>query len=312
MKIDGYGFSAPNRADTGRVTVLPAQALIDAGADAPEEVAKTLETLRTMGAMAARVVESKPGNIHVLDFSGTRVTLKLAQSFAVDELVAVILGGTAAADAGTPRGDVQLSSSGRLINAALNPDAAEETAAGTQALLKEAPADIQKLSMAVREAVRDSGIFYESHLATWIDGKTTLDELRQEPKALLGRQLDNGETLSPQLAALMRRQLDALETRSVEWRGELWPGQSGELAIAEDGRGDSEAGDRPWSTRIRLVLPRLGEIEARISLRGNQVSLAMSAASPAVPELQSAGAGLREALALRGLATGRMEVAARG
>lgn len=145
-----------------------------------------------------------------------------------------------------------------------------------------------------------------------IDGKTTLDELRQEPKALLGRQLDNGETLSPQLAALMRRQLDALETRSVEWRGELWPGQSGELAIAEDGRGDSEAGDRPWSTRIRLVLPRLGEIEARISLRGNQVSLAMSAASPAVPELQSAGAGLREALALRGLATGRMEVAARG
>jgi hypothetical protein len=308
MRIDGQTLLSQPRTEGSRITVVPASALLDASDAAPADIAKTLETLRVMGGMSARVVESGPGNRHVLDFSGTRITLKLAQSHAVGDLLAVLLAETA--ETGSAANDVRLSASGQLINAALRGDAAEETAAPL--LSDSAPTDAGKLATALRKAVQETGIFYESHLATWLEGQTTLEELRQEPKALLGRQQEDGDALSAPLAALVRRQLDALETRSIDWRGTLWPGQSGEIGIREDGRNPADSGARTWSTRIRMSLPQLGDIDARISLSGNRVRLDMDAPATTAGRLQAGGAQLREALAARGLAAERLEVNSHG
>lgn len=309
MRIDGQTLLSQPRTEGSRITVVPASALLDASDAAPADIAKTLETLRAMGGMSARVVETGPGNRHVLDFSGTRITLKLAQSHAVGDLLAVLLAETA--ETGTAANDVRLSASGRLINAALRGDAAEETAAAPL-LSDSAPTDAGKLATALRKAVQETGIFYESHLATWLEGQTTLEELRQEPKALLGRQHEDGDALSAPLAALVRRQLDALETRSIDWRGTLWPGQPGELGIREDGHNPADPATRTWSTRIRLSLPQLGDIDARISLSGNRVRLDMDAPAATAGRLQAGGAQLREALAARGLAAERLEVSSNG
>lgn len=306
MRIEGQTLLAQARTEGSRITAVPVSALLDAGDVPAAEIAKTVDTLRAMGGMSARVVESNPGNMHVLDFSGTRVTLKLAQTYAPGELVAVILAASQAAESGP--GDVKLSASGQLINAALTSDAAEETAPSASALSTGAPANAGELASALRKAVHDTGIFYESHLATWMDGRTSIEELRQEPKARMGQAQDAAEPFSAPLAALVRRQLDALENRSVDWRGTLWPGQSGELAIAEDGPAGPDPAARSWSTRIRLTLPNLGEIDARISLSGNRVKLDMAASAVAVPALQTGGAQLRDALTARGLAAERLEV----
>lgn len=312
MRIDGQTLLSQPRLESSRITVVPVSALVDASDAPPAEIAKTVATLRAMGGMSARVVESGPGNTHVLDFSGTRITLKLAQSYAVGETVAVLL--AAGQEAASDGGDVNLSSTGQLINAALTTDAREESvnAAKAPVVSDTMPTDVPKLATELRQAVQDTGIFYESHLATWVDGKSGLDELRGEPKALLGRQQDAGDALSPQLAALVRRQLDALETRSVDWRGTLWPGQSGELAISEEPQAAGGAATKSWNTRIRLTLPNLGDIDARISLSGNRVRLDMDAEPGSVPGLKDGGARLRDALAARGLTAERFEVTSNG
>jgi pyruvate/2-oxoglutarate dehydrogenase complex dihydrolipoamide acyltransferase (E2) component len=306
MRIEGQTLLAQARTESSRITVVPVSALLDAGDVPAAEIAKTVDTLRAMGGMSARVMESNPGNVHVLDFSGTRVTLKLAQSYAPGELLAVIL--AASPGAKSNAGDVKLSASGQLIQAALTADAAEEAAASTPALATGAPTDAGALASALRKAVQDTGIFYESHLATWMNGRTSLEALRQEPKARLGQTQDPAEPFSPPLAALVRRQLDALENRSAEWRGTLWPGQAGELAITEERSTGMASTASAWSTRIRLTLPNLGEIDARISLSGKRVKLDMDASASAVAALRTGGAELRDALSARGLAAERLEV----
>jgi len=310
MRIEAQSLLAQSRTEGSRITVVPVSALLEAGDVSAAEITKTVDTLRAMGGMSVRVIDSKPGNMHVLDFSGTRVTLKLAQNYAVGELVAVILASAAGTE--STAGDVQLSASGQLINAALTSGVTEETAASVPVLLDQAPTNVNELTSALRKAVHDTGIFYESHLATWMDGQTSLDELRQEPKALLGQAQDATEALSAPLAALVRRQLDALENRSFDWRGTLWPGQSGELAITEDNLADTNTATKSWSTRIRLTLPHLGEIDARISVSGSRVKLDMDAAPGSVPTLQTQSAQLLDALAARGLSAERLAVNSHG
>jgi hypothetical protein len=306
MKIEAQTLLAQARTEISRITVVPVSALLDATDVPAAEITKAVDTMRAMGGMSARVIESKPGNVHVLDFSGTRVTLKLAQSYAPGELLAVILAASPGVESNA--GDVKLSASGQLIHAALTSEATEEAAASPPVLSKGVPDDASELASALRKAVHDTGIFYESHLATWMNGRTSIEELRREPKARLGQAQDTAEPFSPPLAALVRRQLDVLENHSVDWRGTFWPGQSGELAITEDGSAGTPSFARSWSTRIRLSLPNLGEIDARISLSGNRVKLEMDASPSAAPTLQTTGIQLRDALASRGLIAERFEV----
>jgi hypothetical protein len=82
----------------------------------------------------------------------------------------------------------------------------------------------------------------------------------------------------PDTYPIIRQQLSTLETGLVEWRGTIWPGQSMEWKVSE--RSDEPGGNgapapqdgesaRSWRTEMRLTLPNIGHLVARIELDAN-------------------------------------------
>ena len=112
-------------------------------------------------------------------------------------------------------------------------------------------------------------------------------------------------TMIPEeLRPLVQQQLEAAATQRLAWHGEIWPRQFLEWDIERDAaHEESETAETAvWHTTLRLQLPRLGEIEARIRLSGQNLELVLQAADPArATDLQSAVPGLQQALAAAGL-----------
>jgi hypothetical protein len=82
----------------------------------------------------------------------------------------------------------------------------------------------------------------------------------------------------PDTYPIIRQQLSTLESGLVEWRGTIWPGQSMEWKVSE--RHDESGGNgepapqngeatRTWRTEMRLTLPNIGHLVARIELDAN-------------------------------------------
>ena len=111
-------------------------------------------------------------------------------------------------------------------------------------------------------------------------------------------------TIPDELRPLVQQQLEAVATQRLAWHGEIWPRQTIDWEIERDaGEADQVAGELAvWRTNLRLTLPRLGEIDARLQLKGQSVQLVLripDAASAA--DLQSAVPALERALAATGL-----------
>ena len=79
----------------------------------------------------------------------------------------------------------------------------------------------------------------------------------------------------PDSYPIIRQQLNALETGLVEWRGMIWPGQALEWQVSErhgesgnpqEAAAQGGATPRTWRTELRLRLPNVGQIVARIEL----------------------------------------------
>jgi len=226
-----------------------------------------------------------------------------------------------------PRTDFfKASATGRFIDDLLrNPPVTDRFFNGAVTpLLDGAPDDPIELSSRLAQALGRSGLFYESHVAQWVEGKRTLAELMQEPQAGFpssrrealtietGNQAGRKSATSLEPAsitensvrlhrhipeqfqneslALVRQQLDVLETRQIAWQGEAWPGQMINLKFFEedpDTRADpGHTGEGPvnsWKTHLCLTLPNLGEITADLRLhdQGAQVNLSASSAGAA-------------------------------
>lgn len=152
---------------------------------------------------------------------------------------------------------------------------------------------------ALSQNVQQSGMFYESHLAQLVKGQTTLSQLQQQPQAqahLQTSQDADGKTsgakqaqqtlqaaqtaaslqqsgIDPSTQQIVRQQLEVLANQLFAWRGEAWPGVPLELEVQrrpeEEGDTDEapepdEEHNTPWQTRLRVELPNLGEVEARL------------------------------------------------
>ncbi len=79
-----------------------------------------------------------------------------------------------------------LSAAGQRIADALAADtAATPTVAATRAALPAHVAEPAKIAAAISRALTQSGLFYESHQARWVEGRMPLAELVQEPQARL-------------------------------------------------------------------------------------------------------------------------------
>lgn len=208
----------------------------------------------------------------------------------------------------------RVSDAGRFIDQLLRQPAAAPagltTLSSTGSLLVGPPLDSVQLAKSLAGALDRSGFFYESHQAQWVAGLRSLPRLLLEPQARLSSEAglaaaqaegaeaggiiggEEGGPAAPSIApgtagasdpvhpaalALVRQQLDMLETRQFALQGMAWPGQviTWEAAqeITQD-RGESDArnpGEREqtasaWRTTVRLVLPRLGQITASLRL----------------------------------------------
>lgn len=273
-----------------------------------EEKARVGDLIRSFGAITGTVVSSKPDGEHVIDIAGTRATLKLSTPHAVGETIVIALGKPGAESA---RGEVALSSTARML-ATLLTDGKPAGDVRSEGVSPAPPVDIPAFAAALQHAIADSGLFYESHLAGWVQGRRSLTDIRREPQAR-SRTISAASEgdLPEELGSLVSRQLDTLDSGRVEWKGELWPGQKGEITLQEEPRepgGDSGSGDQAaqepsatWRTRMRLQLPNIGEVEASLSLTGQLASVTLSTPANAGTILKVGTGELRSALEARGI-----------
>lgn len=171
---------------------------------------------------------------------------------------------------------VAFTSGGRYLNGLL--DAATQSAArGSLTLLSDpaAPGAGEQL----RQSVEKSGVFYESHQRAWVDGRLSLEELKQEPQA---KMLHEGRTgLTPELGQLVQKQLEVHEQKVLVFQGQAWPGQAVDWEIQREEVAEREADGElelpVWQTRLNLELPALGGVGARLRMVGKQVQVVFDA-----------------------------------
>ena len=212
------------------------------------------------------------------------------------------------------------------------------------ALAAQGPA-ARALGQALREALQTSGLFYESHLADLAFGRANPSELRKEPQADLKqadaqqqqhsaaatraraeappavarRRAASGGSNAPapgtpingihqDLNALVRQQLDVLANQALAWRGEAWPGTPMDWEVQRDPYGgDPESAVPTWATRLKLDLPRLGLVDARLNLAGDQIVLQLVAPHSAAL-IDESSDQLRSRLLAAGLTLSHMTV----
>jgi hypothetical protein len=116
------------------------------------------------------------------------------------------------------------------------------------------------------------------------------------------------QAVATQAQSLIQQQLEAFATQNFSWQGQVWPGQPMNWQIDEpkeqhDGSGrDSDEGSEKWQTRLRLTLPTLGEVDARLHIQGTQITLAVAAMDSGTRTLlRNGAASLRSQLEQAGL-----------
>jgi len=91
------------------------------------------------------------------------------------------------------------------------------------------------------------------------------------------------QAVPDRLIPIVHQQLDAMATQNYVWHGQVWPGQTVEWEIEDPQRdrrdGDDEAPPH-WNTTLRLSLPRLGGVEARLVLSPAGVAMRLLADDP--------------------------------
>jgi hypothetical protein len=125
------------------------------------------------------------------------------------------------------------------------------------------------------------------------------------------RTTDDSQPVAREALALVRNQLETLESRQLTWLGEIWPGQPMRWQIeADDSRDGDENDTRPgWNTRLSLALPQLGEVDADIAIGALGVRLSLKARTPHVARLMRESApGLVQALTAAGMAPVQIKV----
>ena len=146
------------------------------------------------------------------------------------------------------------------------------------------PRSAQDILPLLKQAIAQSGMFYESHQAEWVEGRLPQSQLLQEPQGRLSAAQPGASPMparadadaavpgmardimapgmatrpavdasaqnaahivAPQAQPIVQHQLDALATQNFVWQGQAWPGQTMRWEIEEDGKGREQADDEP-------------------------------------------------------------------
>ncbi|MEI7531564.1 MAG: flagellar hook-length control protein FliK [Betaproteobacteria bacterium] len=177
--------------------------------------------------------------------------------------------------------NVDISHGSTLINQFL-----DEVKEGAEIHLKEivapltqTPKNPQVIAQDLKQAISMSGLFYESHLADYVEGKRAIDLIKQEPQ--------NGSNFDPSL--FVSQQLDVYENKAVAWSGPIWPGQNMSWVTSQTNSGekDSDALNLAknknlsqasgLSSTLELDLPKLGKVIANITMSDGTMRIQIGA-----------------------------------
>ena len=144
---------------------------------------------------------------------------------------------------------------------------------GSQPLVEVMPKNAADLAPVLKQALTQSGMFYEAHQARWVAGNLTTEALKEEPqgkivvpaenaavnakntaKSTISTQEEPGHLstssntstspprtealgitgLPKELTPLVQQQLDGLANQNFAWQGQVWPGQQMRWEIGEN------------------------------------------------------------------------------
>jgi hypothetical protein len=150
-----------------------------------------------------------------------------------------------------------------------------------------------ELAGSLKQGVGTSGLFYESHLRAFEQGKMTIEQLQQEPQAKIGQALAQdpraNNTALTELGSVVQRQLNTLEAQQVPLQVMAWPGQPVQVVIeqekSDERRAQGETDAQTWSTHLSLNLPVLGGLSARVRMVGSAVQLSFTTEESAAGDL---------------------------
>jgi hypothetical protein len=230
-------------------------------------------------------------------------------------------------------GDSHVSTTGRWLSGFLGETSGQVPAQATlgilRTLLAEPTTDAALLGRILQQGLRESGLFYESHLARWFGGDYLLEEILREPQGRLSpRLLQTGaepgaptgelvrdsirtgsaeimEALFKKAGASMAHegiadqrtlpivgeQLSTLQSGQLLFRGDLFPGQRLEWTVADRESGRNRSGDRErsWETSVTVTLPHLGPVTALLTIDGTNVAVKVRAEKVETVPLLEAG-----------------------
>ncbi|BBF83696.1 hypothetical protein DLM_0008 [Aquitalea magnusonii] len=298
------GTLAPQTVSSVRLLLEGGKALLDAStlpARLPplmlgEQVEAQVVDSKNNGQQLSVLIKNSLFNLDVpqgMTISGNTLSLKVATlaptlSFALQEQA------TEAAQDGSV--EVQLSPASKYLTGMLQ--TSKPSLPATDVSLNAASQPPATTAQQLKSNVSQSGLFYESHLKEWLDGRHPLSQVQQEPQSRLLSKLNDEmassasanagshalspRTVAPELANLVQRQLDIVENQQLQLNGYAWPGQPMQMQIQQEhtnertgSLGADEVG--VWSTSLSLNLPALGGLSARVRLVGQSVQVSFVA-----------------------------------
>jgi hypothetical protein len=147
----------------------------------------------------------------------------------------------------------------------------------------------EQMAAMLKDAVGKSGLFYESHVRAWAEGKLALPELANEPQMLRPGSLaqpGQAQPLDSATAQFINLQLTTQEQARVEWQGQVWPGQHMQWDIQRDAPQRGQHGEQAeeaatWRSGVRFSMPHLGDVHAQLVIANGQLHIQVRAGSEA-------------------------------
>ena len=147
------------------------------------------------------------------------------------------------------------------------------------------PENSQVVMDDLKQALSISGLFYESHLADYVEGKRTLSALLQEPQ----------NKANFDSATLLVKQLDVLEQNKIQWSGQVWAGQHLDWEIRKENNLQSQPDEHqanqlepdtlPMISTLALDLPNLGRVTTTLKIQNGHLSVHIQAVATSTTAL---------------------------
>lgn len=314
------------------------------------EIQARLPQLMPGQQFTAQITRALPDNTFQAIVAGREYTLSLNHAAKAGDTLELIVtrqapnavfarlaGEAPAAGAANDAARSSLSPTGRLISFLLTGQPAPQpaTLAGGKPLLAAPPNSGAQFAPVLRQAVAQSGLFYESHQIQWLAGKTSTEALQREPQgqhpptqrpgATGGNETAAAPRVAPspmaassaaptaaearaeraaeaaqvrvpvvaeRLMPVVHQQLDAMASQQYLLLGQAWPGQRFEWEIDDprgEGRNPEDEAEEAWNSTLRLSMPQLGDVEARLHLTPSGVAIRLIASDEVVARMLSDG-----------------------